>query len=382
MPTTAFSITTSTSSRKSLNQKSFGSAKRSRRYAIRYEDLGEYIPQSYLCDAYLIFLAMANPYTRTSVASMEMIAAKWGVKVRAAQDRMNRFEALGVIKRDNRKNGCRSNLTNLYTFPVLDEKFLRPGLRGDGAVDCTVKQSINLKQTKTKTPPTPRWGVEVPTVSDVILEPQRPSVDPEVHDALAQARELRALRKAERRQKRYERGRKERSARRSAKQTPVQQAVRHIMVVLRVCPGLWGTRSAIQSSVERWMKEYGQSAEHAANGLIARWKDYDRWRNYLEYPCGMMTWFGTWRWLEKIDRYVLRRMNQATEASIGSYIPKPHVDAEKLREKMSSLLGGFDGEEGTFEGDAEEDQSREAGTDTQQVDRERQVDTETLRRGE
>ena len=316
-----------------------GNTNRLRAYAPRHYDLDAFIPESHQRDGYLAMQKSMNPLTRTSVASMKTIASHMGVSVRAAQRRVRAYEELGVVRTERRRSGCRSNLTSVYTFPVLDENFLRSRRQGDGVVDATVKPRKILEQTTTSTPPTPLRGEVCDTRSaPIATEPQRPTPDPEAHKALVQARELRTQRKAERRQRRYA-GAQERRSRRCEQPSPVQAAVRHVMTVLRFCPALVGTRLAVQTSLVRWMEERRVGPERAANGLIAAWKDYEGLR--LEYACGELTWFGQCRWLNPSPSE-LRELRRMSEASIGSYVAPQRVDLEGLRERTNRLLGDFD----------------------------------------
>jgi hypothetical protein len=246
---------------------------------------------------------------------------------------------LGVVEVEYRKYALLSNHTSRYTFPVLDEEFLRRRrVSGGGDTNVRVKPLLKReKQTTTTTPLPPKGGSEVEVVERV--EPQRPQPSADLHRALQEAREFRAQRKAGRRAERHESARESKRSRREP--SPVQKAVRHVMAILRVCPGLWATRSAIQASVERWMQERKVSADAAASALIARWKDYALLSRALEYPCGMRTWFGECRWGETSPSMV-RSLRRRSGASVGSYRPPKAIDVVALREKMKALLGDFD----------------------------------------
>jgi hypothetical protein len=190
-------------------------------------------------------------------------------------------------------------------------------------------------------PPTPLAGGGEAIAEVVRIEPERPTPDAEVHAALQAARELRTQRKAERRQRRYA-GARERRVRRCEEPTPVKRAVTTIMAVLRVCPSLWGTRRAIQTSVERLMEVEKVPAERTPGMLMGAWKDYCEWTRSSEYACGLMTWFGQCRWQDGgLPKDVLRAMKRAQDASVGRYEPpnQPRIiDLKAVREKMK-LLG-------------------------------------------
>ena len=317
------------------------------RFTKRVHGLDLFIPKAHLRDSYLMMQETMSLQNRTSFSGVSEFAERGSRDVRTIQRHLAALVGLGVVVRTFRKASRGSNHTSRYTFPILNEDFLlQRYLPGGGDTNVTVKPLPEEKHTTTTTPLPPKGGGEVHSLAVDRTEPQRPVPSAEVHEALQQARELRAQRKTERRSRRHERARESKHSR--PEPSPVQQAVRHVMVVLRVCPGLWATRSAIQTSVERWMVERQVCAEAAANALIARWKDYELLSRRLEYPCGMLLWFGGCRWLT-VAPSTVRELYRQSEASVGAYRPPPpSVKMDDLREKLRVMLEGVD-----LEGDEE-----------------------------
>jgi hypothetical protein len=170
-----------------------------------------------------------------------------------------------------------------------------------------------------------------------------PVPDPQVHEALVQAREFRQQRKAERRQRRHSEAR---AARDSKPKTRMGRAVAHVMRCCGVCPSMWGTRLAVQTSIEKWLQlNPGGEIERAVCKLIAAWKGYSASSHLLEYPCGIKTYFAECRWIEGVTRYDARSLRRRAEVLVGmADDPSPllSLDVGALKNKIMAMCSGID----------------------------------------
>lgn len=295
---------------------------------------------------YDLLRSMCHPQTRLCFPAYSQIAKERGITRRTAIRHVAAIGKVGLLQKECRPAGYRSHRSNAFRLPDPTPDFLATLLSLPSDTKVTVKLLPERKNKQPLLPPTPLPG------GGACVAPSHPVPSAEVHQALQQARAFRAQRKAERRQRRYSAAREARRSRGEA--TPVQRAVRHAMAALGVSPGLWSTRLALQTSVERWMREYGVGPEAAVNGLVGRWKDYHhgvRWR--LEYPCGMLTWFGECRWLGSLPKQVERELQREAQARIGmpdEPAPTVRIDLAALQAKITTLLESWDGDEGEDEG--------------------------------
>ena len=194
-----------------------------------------------------------------------------------------------------------------------------------------------LSTTERQTPLPPKGGGEF-SQSQTENEPQKPKPSHDVHEALRVAREQREQRRTERRAARPPR-RSYREARRHVREARggdpmVAAAVTYIMRSIGLSPALRASRQAIQNSVERWISDYGGAANVAAVKLTGLWKDYQAMSRLLDYPCGVVTWFGECRWVKGVENHEVRSLQRRLEASVGGR--PPGVDLAEARSGMKS----------------------------------------------
>lgn len=137
----------------------------------------------------------------------------------------------------------------------------------------------------------------------------------------------------------------------------VAAAVTYIMRSIGLSPALRASRQAIQNSVERWISDYGGAADVAAVKLTGLWKDYQAMSRLLDYPCGVVTWFGECRWVKGAGNHEVRSLQRRLEASVGSRPPGVDLAGAKaklaaLREQFGSVFDEVDAD-GVEEDDAE-----------------------------
>ena len=117
----------------------------SRRFVKRINGLDAFIPKVELRDTYLVMQERMDFQTRTSYASVRWIAERRRLDMRTIRRHLRALRMLGVIQVEHRKYACRSNYTNRYTFPVLDERFVS----GGGDTRVRVKQLPEIKEQTT-----------------------------------------------------------------------------------------------------------------------------------------------------------------------------------------------------------------------------------------
>lgn len=234
-------------------------------------------------------------------------------------------------------------------FP--DKKHPTPQAENDPPFNSFNPVVESLKDKDTPLPP--KGGGDVQFLNQ--NEPQRPKPDPETHEALRAARELRAQRRAERRASRPQRRsyREARKSVRAAQEGPltVRGAVAYIMRSCGFSPALHATRLAVQTSVEKWVRDDWHGGIDAAAVRITKfWKDYQYRSRLLDYPCGALTWFGECRWAEDWPKHEQRSLEAAVEASVGC-VPycTDLAHAKKrlaaLREQFADIFAEVDADE-------------------------------------
>lgn len=125
------------------------------RFTKRIHGLQRFIPKAHLRDTYLAMQETMSLQTRVSFTAIRVLADRRGVEMRTLRRHLAELARLGVVQVTRRKYACRSNHTNRYTFPLLNEDFLRVNLlsRG-GGVRVRVKPLPEMEK-QTTTPPTP-----------------------------------------------------------------------------------------------------------------------------------------------------------------------------------------------------------------------------------
>lgn len=124
----------------------------SRRFSKWFHDLERFIPDGSLRDTYMALTFWMNPETRCCWPGVVDLAARTGKGVATVRRHLRRLEALQVIDTKHRRKGCRSNLTNLYYLPVLDDVFLRSRVIGPSAQNDRVILVQESKQQTTTAP--------------------------------------------------------------------------------------------------------------------------------------------------------------------------------------------------------------------------------------
>jgi hypothetical protein len=118
----------------------------SRLFVKRIHGLDAIISRVELRDTYLVMQERMDLKTRTCYASVRWIAERRRLDMRTIRRHIRALRLLGVVLVEHRKYACRSNYTNRYTFPVLDESFVT----GGGDTRVRVKQILEIeKQTTT-----------------------------------------------------------------------------------------------------------------------------------------------------------------------------------------------------------------------------------------
>jgi hypothetical protein len=292
---------------------------------------------------YHLYASLAHQTTRLCFPSHQEVADELQIDRSTVKRHARLIVKAGLIEKEVRPKGVEGrkfNDSNAYRVPEPTPEFIAILLHRGGVTGDPQVLNPENKNKQQQIPPTPRVGGGE-CIQPERVEPKRPEPSAELHQALQEARAARFQRKAERRQQRHS-GARERKRHSAA--TPVQRAVRHVMTVLRVCPSLWATRAAIQTSVERWVQEKRVEPDAAANALIGRWLGYRAMSAMMEYPCGLLTWFGECRWLRDLPKHTHREFQRLNEAAVGSYQPTKAVDVAALREKMKALTEAFDGQ--------------------------------------
>lgn len=128
--------------------KTTGNPNNEGRFTRRILGLERFIPKAYLRETYLVIRTWMNEKTRTCWPGVEEIAERAGVDPSTIRRHLRQLEKLGVIETTYRKKSCRSNLTSVYFFPLLNEDFVRQKLRGGGAQNARV---IQIPETKVQT---------------------------------------------------------------------------------------------------------------------------------------------------------------------------------------------------------------------------------------
>ena len=271
--------------------------------------------------------------TRTSVAGVDDLAKAMGVKRRAAQRRMRKLEQeYGVIRCGMRRCGRLSNLTNIYTFPILDENFLESRRHRGGVVDDTVIQSKILKPATTTTSAQARE--ECANLPIEVKSPERPKPDPAVWEAEETARRMREerrAREARKRQARYaeaqlrprhSRSLGDRSQRHHEPPTPVREAAREVMRLLGISLPSWRLRLAIEGAVELCARREGRSPSCCVERLVWDWTEYQRESALLFMPVGRERFFGEGFWCDReswrYDDKKLEQLRMSVAAAVGS----------------------------------------------------------------
>ena len=148
------------------------------RFTKRIVGLARFIPKDYLRDTYLTMLETMSLETRTSFAYVVALAERRGVSVRTLQRHCAELVALSVVVVTERRYGMRSNHSNRYTFPLLNEEFLRcRGVSPRGVKRVTVKPLPEIKKhTTTPRAPEARRGINHTWTPDPERpQPQRPT---------------------------------------------------------------------------------------------------------------------------------------------------------------------------------------------------------------
>jgi hypothetical protein len=316
-------------------------------YSKRYLILVRLLPSAADRERYHQLTERLTP-ERMSFESNADMAERLGCSVSTIQNLKRKLQKAGLAEVTLRPTGKASNLTNASYFPVIDKSFLAArGIVRVGTKSCRVKQDLDLKN-KSNTPLPPKGGGVV-----VHPEPERiasPTPTPEVHEALRQAREFRAQRKAERRATRRPRV-SYRAARKQIREAhggsfDERAAVAYVMQVLGVSTALWRSRMAIQTSVQRWVGTIHEPERYhrAAIALAGHWKEYLERRPLLHYPCSLLTFFGECRWAEDIPMHEKRSIRARLKASEGTYQQVERFTRDKF-ERVKALSMQLAGEE-------------------------------------
>lgn len=106
-----------------------------RRFTKRIHGLDRFIPKAHLRDTYLVMQETMSLESRVSFTAVQELAERRGVDARTLRRHLAELVKLCVVQVTRRKYARRSNHTNRYTFPLLNEDFLRTNLvsRGGGA---------------------------------------------------------------------------------------------------------------------------------------------------------------------------------------------------------------------------------------------------------
>jgi hypothetical protein len=99
----------------------------------------------------MVLLTWMNEKTRTCWPGVAEIARRAGSDPATIRRHLRKLEALKVIVTTQRRKSCRSNLTSVYFFPLLNEEFLRSNLRGGYRQNARVIQIPEIKE-QTTTP--------------------------------------------------------------------------------------------------------------------------------------------------------------------------------------------------------------------------------------
>lgn len=154
-------------------------------FVKRQSDLEMFIASPVLRDAYLTLMRWMNRETRTCFPEHRRVAEAMKCSIRTLQRRLRALEALGVIITKHRKKSCRSNLSNFYTFPLLNDDFLRDRCQEVGVKSVMVKRDIEIKEQTTTGAVAPK------PIHNWKPDPPRPKPDPEILASIERGRELR-----------------------------------------------------------------------------------------------------------------------------------------------------------------------------------------------
>lgn len=127
------------------------------RFHKRPQGLEQFIPSAALRETYMVIRTWMNLKTRTCFPGLHDIAEKAGVSVRTIQRHIKALHMSGVLIVRERRIGHRSNLTHFYTFPLLNEDFLRSRVSGGGCQNVTVIQVLKIKEQTTTARVREKW---------------------------------------------------------------------------------------------------------------------------------------------------------------------------------------------------------------------------------
>lgn len=121
--------------------------------------LERFIPLAGPRETYMVIRTWMHPQSRTCVPGIEDIAERAGVSPRTIQRHARYLKRIGVLIVRERRIGHRSHATHVYTFPLLNEDFLRSRVSPVGCQIVTVKQVPEIKQhtTTPRAPEARRW---------------------------------------------------------------------------------------------------------------------------------------------------------------------------------------------------------------------------------
>jgi hypothetical protein len=273
------------------------------------------------------------------------LAEELGCESDTARKLIYGLRNLGDIDYKPRKISSSKNHPNRYTFPRL-AGFREPV--AEAKIDHQIPRVLKALKTKTTPlPPTADAAGDGELSIPETKEPEKPQPSAEVHEALAEARRFRQERNRQRRMRRYEQNRERWVNRRQKPQTLQGEAARHILGLLGIPLSMTATREAVERSAGEWMRQKDCGVVAAVNGLMRAWRDYETtcWDWRIEYPCGMLTWFGECRWQKKYE-HEWREIFGRQDAVTGFWWNKPRpVDTEAVWAKMKALGVSRDDEE-------------------------------------
>ena len=167
------------------------------RFTQRIVGLGRYIPNAHLRDTYLVMKERMSLEARTSFSSVRELAALRGVDMRTIRRHLSALAKLGVILVTRRKYACHSNYTNRYTFPLLNEDFLRTRLvSGGGDTNVRVKPLLEIKEQATTAAAGAAAKIHIPRTWKP--DPERPKPSLEAELSRRRGREMRMQSRQER----------------------------------------------------------------------------------------------------------------------------------------------------------------------------------------
>ena len=351
----SYTIATPASFRNTFDQKSLVNTKRPQRSPVGYlfnptpKGIHRELKSSGEAQLFTVLIELRAKGIHAPATGL--LASEMNLGVRQTLRLARGLEDKGKVRRRRRYNA-----SSVYELI---------GLRGEvSVINVTLKkQELTTSTLKTTTPrevsrsevtitePEPKTP-PAPSPAQVAWEAARAKRREQDHrDHLrkkseyeARGREWRRSRQAAKRQARHAKAKAAprlagRSKRHQKSTVTIYQAALHVMAVQGVSESLWQTRRAIEHSLVRWMETYGVPVERAVNALVAKWREYVCLP--LEYPSGMMTWFGECRWLTGLTRAEESHMQLRANMAVGSHRRAScRIDLDKLRERMVNL--GFD----------------------------------------